>query len=304
MWNVIAIVPNSGPCAKILTTIIQAQSTMACLNSKDIQIVNDARLKQIGFQWSQLSAFLHDRVPAYVIPTQWVALEKIPLHITKKMDRSKVLSWLSCLSDEQQYVGGFTDCAASSLDVDESVAIELSHKIAELISDRSIVGRNATLTSIGVDSIRTTSLVAFFKRRFGVLIPMQIFIDSQINIRDISRLILKAEAGVESRPMPKLDLIEEVSVLESQLIYVQRPQPHLENMFLTGATGFLGTHILQQLLHRLDVEKVIVHVRAKSLDLARRRVTTSAEAAGWPVDAFSSKFEIWIGDLAHPSILV
>lgn len=297
-----ALVPNSGPCAKTLTAVVQARSTMSCLDPKDIQIVNDARLKQIGFQWSQLSAYLHERVPAYMIPTKWVALEKIPLHITKKMDRSKVVSWLSCLSDEQQFVGGLTNGDASPLDVDESVAIELSHKIAELVSDKSIVGRNATLASIGVDSIRITSLAAFVKRRFDVLIPMQIFIDSQINIRDISRLIFEAKAGLESRPFPKLDLMEEFSLLESQLICVQKSQPRLDNIFLTGATGFLGIQILRQLLHRSDVAKVIVHVRAESLDLARRRVITSAEAAGWSVDAFSSKFEVWIGDLAHPRL--
>ena len=297
-----ALIPDSGPCAKTLTAVVQVRSTISSLDLKDIQIVTDARLKQIGFHWSQLSAYLHEKVPTYMIPTKWVALEKIPLHITKKLDRSRVASWLSCLSEEQQYVGGLKDGDASSLGVDESVAIELSHRIAELVSDNSIVGHNATLTSIGVDSIRMTSLAAFVKRRFDVFIPMQRFNGSQISIRDISTLISEAKAGVESRPLPKLDLMEEISRLESQLICVQTPQPHLGSIFLTGATGFLGTQILRQLLPRSDVEKVIVHVRAESLDLARRRVISSAKAAGWSVDACSSKLEVWIGDLAHPRL--
>ncbi|KAL8794946.1 MAG: hypothetical protein Q9195_002528, partial [Heterodermia aff. obscurata] len=297
-----ALVPNSGPCAKALTAVVQARSIMTNLNLKDIEIVSDARLKQMGFQWSELSTYLHERVPVYMIPTKWVALEKIPLHITKKLDRSKVAAWLSCLSDEQPNVGRVTNGDASPLGIDEAVAMELSHKIAELVSDDSIVGHNATISSIGVDSIRIVSLSAFIKKHFAVSIPMQTFIDSQINIRDISRLISEAKAGVEPRVCPQLDLMEEVSRLESQLICIQRQKFHLDNVFLTGANGFLGTQILRQLLRRPDVGKVTVHVRAESLDLARQRVITSAQAAGWPADAFSSKLEVWIGDLAHPRL--
>ena len=295
--SAIALVPESGPCAKTLTAVVQARATMSSVNLKDMEIVTDARLKQIGFQWSELSAYLHERVPVYMIPTKWVALEKIPLHITKKLDRSKVMAWLSCLS-EQQHVGRVTNGDASPLSVDETIAMELSHKIAELVSDDSIAGHNATISSVGVDSIRIVSLSAFVKRQFAVSIPMQTLVGSQINIRDISRLIAEAKAGVEPRLLNRLDLMNEVSLLESQLICFQRPQ----NVFLTGATGFLGTQILRQLLHRPDVGKITVLVRAESLELAKRRVMNSAQAAGCSLDAFSSKLEVWIGDLAHPRL--
>ena len=300
--SAIALVPDSGPCAKTLTAVIQARSTKTSLNLEDIEIVTDTRLKQIGLQWSELSAYLHERVPVYMIPTKWVALEKIPLHITKKLDRSKVMAWLARLSDEQQHVGRLTNGDASALGVDETVAMELSHKIAELVSDNSIVGHNVTISSVGVDSIRIASLAAFVKRQFAVSIPMQTLIGSQINIRDISRLISEAKAGAEPGLLNQLDLMEEVSLLESQLICFQRPQHHLDNVFLTGANGFLGTQILRQLLHRPDVGKVTVLIRAESLELAKRRLIDSAQAAGWPLDAFSSKLDVWIGDLADPRL--
>ena len=237
-----------------------------------------------------------------MIPTKWVALERIPLHSTKKLDRAKVISWLSSLSEGQQHVDKVARGDATPLGVDETVAMELSRRIAELISDGSIVGHDATISSIGMDSIRMASLSAFVKRHFAVSIPMQTFYGSQVTIRDVSRQISQGKAGFGSPAFPQLNLMEEVSLLESQLISVQKPQPRLERIFLTGATGFLGTQILRQLLRRLDVGTVVVHVRAESLDLAKRRVITSAEAAGWSVDAFSSKLEVWIGDLAHPRL--
>ena len=300
--SALALVPASGPYANTLTAVVQPRSTLSCSNPKGIEIVTDTQLNEIGLRWSELSTYLHDKVPAYMVPTKWVALENIPLHYTKKLDRSRVISWLSSLSDEQKFVGGLTTDGASPLAADETIAMELSHKIAEMVSDRSIAGHNMTLSSIGVDSIRMASLAAFVKRYFAVAIPMQTFSSSGITIRDISRRIFEAKAGVETRPLPELDLIKEVSLLESQLTPVQRPQPHLDTIFLTGATGFLGTQILRQLLHRPDVGKVVAHVRAESLDTAKRRVIASAEVAGWSAESLSSKLEVWVGDLAHPRL--
>ena len=297
-----ALVPDSGPCAKNLTAVIQARSLLTRLNDKDIELVTDDRLKKSGFHWSDLAAFLHDRVPVYMIPTKWVALERIPLHITKKLDRSRVASWLSCLSNEQQHIGRPTDGSTSPLGDDEIVAMDLSHKIARLVSDGSVVGQNASISSIGMDSIRLASLAAFVTRQFAVSLPMQTFISSGTTIRDISKQIAEAKTGVEFQAFPQTDLMAEISKLESQLYSAQRPQHRLHKVFLTGATGFLGTQILQQLLCRVDVEKVIVLVRAESLDLARRRIITSAKAARWSVEAFSSKLEVWTGDLALPRL--
>ena len=297
--SAMAVFPDSGPCAKKLTAVIQPRSTMSCSNPKDIKMVTNTRLIEIGMQWSELSAYLHDKVPTYMIPTKWIALENISLHSTKKLDRSKVVSWLSCLSDKQEFVGGLRNSDASALAADETIAMELSHKIAELVSDPSIAAHNVNLSSVGMDSIRMTSLAAIVKRCFALAIPMQTFSSSQITIRDIARRISEAKSGVGTRMFPQLDLMEEVSLLESQLISVQRPQPHLDTIFLTGATGFLGTQILRQLLQRPDVGKVVVHVRADNIDNARRRIDSSAEAAGWSVDALSSKLEVWVGDLAH-----
>ncbi|KAL9593659.1 MAG: hypothetical protein Q9219_007450 [cf. Caloplaca sp. 3 TL-2023] len=300
--SAMALFPDVGPCADTLTAVVQARSTGPCSNLKNIKIASNTHLKEIGFQWSELSAYLHGRIPAYMVPTNWIAVESIPLHGTMKLDRPKVVSWLSCLSDEQQLVNGHKIRDASPLTTDETIAMELSHKIAELVSDRSIAGHDFTLSSIGMDSIRMTSLAAFVKRSFAVVIPMQTFNGSRITVRDLSNRISEAMVGLESQMSPQLDLLEEVSLSMSQLTSLHRPKPCLNNVFLTGATGFLGIQILRQLLYRSDVGKVIAHVRAKSLDHARGRIVSAAEAAGWSVDALSSKLEIWVGDLTHQKL--
>lgn len=97
--------------------------------------------------------------------------------------------------------------------------------------------------------------------------------------------------------------MEEVRLLNSQIDSNEKPRPHFGAVFLTGATtGFLGTQILRQLLNKLEVEKVVAHVRAESPDHGKQRVIASAQAAKWWSDSLSPKLDIWIGDLARPRL--
>jgi thioester reductase-like protein len=73
----------------------------------------------------------------------------------------------------------------------------------------------------------------------------------------------------------------------------------IETVFLTGVTGYLGTYILHQLFARHEIKKVIVHVRARSLDEGTSRVIKAATTAKWWSTCFTSRLEVWTGDLAQ-----
>ena len=304
--NTMVLLPDSGPCANVLTAVVQPRSLTCSSDWKHAEIITETRLKEIGLGWSEISAYLNERLPAYMIPRKWIALNHLPLQVSKKLDRSKIASWLAELSNEQQF--GDEPDESSPLTADETVALEISHKIAVLVSNNSvsehgmISGHDTRLSTIGMDSIRMASLAAFIKRSFGVIIPMRKLISNQITIRDIARHIFDAKTGVETQAIPHLDLMTEIRLLHSRLKSSPKPRPRLGAVFLTGATGFLGNQILRQLLHSLDVCKVIAHVRAENPDYGRQRVIASAQAAKWWSDDLSPKLEIWNGDLARPRL--
>lgn len=177
---------------------------MACeSNPKHNEVVTKPGVNKIGLEWSELSVYLSERVPAYMIPKKGIALQNLPLHVSKKLDRSKTAAWRANLSDEQKSVDGPTSNERSLLTADETIALEISRKVADLVSKGSISehqtiqGHDARLSTIGMDSVRMASLAAFIKRFFGVVIPMHKLISNQTTIRDISRHIFDAKTGVE-----------------------------------------------------------------------------------------------------------
>lgn len=75
-------------------------------------------------------------------------------------------------------------------------------------------------------------------------------------------------------------------------------------IFLTGATGFLGTYLLHDLLSRKDpqVRKVFVHVRAATTDQALQRVVKSCKAYRLWDDSWTSRIEAVTGELGAPRL--
>lgn len=75
-------------------------------------------------------------------------------------------------------------------------------------------------------------------------------------------------------------------------------------VFLTGATGFLGTYLLHDLLSRQNprVRKVFVHVRAKTADQALQRVVKSCKAYSVWDNSWASRIEAVTGELGAPRL--
>lgn len=301
-------IPDSGPRKDCLAAIIQFRSITGPLKHQDMKKVEWFQLEQQGITWSDLSIYLSDRIPEYMIPTTWIAVESMPLHTSGKLDRSKINSWLASLPVEQTEAGGYKDEDPDSLAVDELIAIGISNKVADLVSNDSsslhsaIAGYDVTLSKFGMDSIRITTLAAFIKQSYGIVVGIQKLIGNRTTIRDIAKQILEANTGTYRETSFQLDLMKEISMLNTQLDAVRPVRAQLKTVFVTGATGYLGTQLLKQLLVEPNVEKVIVHVRAESLEHGKQRVITSAKIAKWWSERLSPKLDVWIGDLAQPKI--
>jgi hypothetical protein len=78
-------------------------------------------------------------------------------------------------------------------------------------------------------------------------------------------------------------------------------RPSVQNVFLTGATGFLGLGILRELLTQPEF-LVIALVRAPNASEGFQRITQTARDAKWWNDRYSSRLTVLVGDLSQPKL--
>ncbi|KAF2846109.1 nonribosomal peptide synthase-like protein [Plenodomus tracheiphilus IPT5] len=90
--NALAAVPSKGPCAKRLVGIVSLRDVPVPKEGLSIlQVIpNDTGAPNI----TVLRDRLCERLPAYMIPSLWIAIHQFPLTPGGKMDRRRAVQWL------------------------------------------------------------------------------------------------------------------------------------------------------------------------------------------------------------------
>jgi L-aminoadipate-semialdehyde dehydrogenase len=171
---------------------------------------------------------------------------------------------------------------------------------------------------LGGHSILATRATFELRKAFVVDVPLGLVFDKptigglaqsieELRNDDLGYTGEKRPAGHQG-PAVETDYAKDVEVLLPSLPEKFAPLPSdyaskKVTVFLTGATGFLGAFILNDLLSlRADrVHKVICLVRAKSTDDAMRRLEESGQGRGVWDDKWKSegRVEAVVGDLSE-----
>lgn len=115
------------------------------------------------------------------------------------------------------------------------------------------------------------------------------------------RLDVLGTKGVDQEEFYSNSLQDLVKGLPGHIKSAERQSKKHSTVFLTGATGFLGSFILRDLLH--SGNKVIAHVRAKSTESGLERLKQTCQAYGIWSDGWQSTLECVTGDLEdHPRL--
>ncbi|KAJ5782044.1 hypothetical protein N7457_003818 [Penicillium paradoxum] len=177
------------------------------------------------------------------------------------------------------------------------------------------------LHSSGLDSVNMMELASFISQKFHVQVGMQYLMAKATTIRDLAQYVTEAQDH-KGRPIGGVsthaNLITEINRHDTRVLTAQRELAGHENIthnnslmnkdtesstvFLTGATGFIGTQILRQLLEDCRVSRVICLVRGETDDAARHRAIEKAVQALWWTTHHAEKLEVWRGDLSLPHL--
>ncbi|KAJ6103992.1 acetyl-CoA synthetase-like protein [Penicillium sp. IBT 18751x] len=259
-----------------------------------------------------------------MVPELYLQLPKIPLTISGKVNRRALLNMANKLSPIDLHDLGSLNRDENTntglLDhTDEPVAWALSNHIGELLQRKTshgsmaaeIAGRNIVLSRVGLDSIDIMALSQFVSRSFHCSISMTKLFDSSLTVRAVAEMIIQSSNSVPEKALSSpcwwdrvQCMIHRINALPTCQYSQQtiHPRPSGKHVFLTGATGFLGTHILHQLLLNNDVGTVYVLVRASCPRKGLARIIQAARLARWWRDDYRRLIQAWPGDLSQPHL--
>jgi amino acid adenylation domain-containing protein/thioester reductase-like protein len=215
-------------------------------------------------------------LPGYMIPRQVIRIDAIPVTQNGKTDTRALESWLA-EHDSPQPTEAY-DWADSE------------REMAKLWTE--VLGQGPETPEVdffvlGGHSLLAARLHRLVKQHFDTDVPLSELLSTP-TVRGMAESLAGSTAATP-------DLHEEARLHD--LVVGERQEPADGKVLITGATGFLGSHLLDELL-RIG-RRVSCLVRADSVDDGRDRLRTTFEKFALdpaPLD----DVEICLGDLAQP----
>lgn len=192
---------------------------------------------------------------------------------------------------------------------------ETEKKLAELWSEILHIDRVGVLDNffaVGGTSILATQLIVKFKECFGVEMPVRIFFDKS-NIEQIALYIDALEVehdidrlnedAIENYRVNTREYLRREVVLDESIraegLPPAKSAEECKNVLLTGATGFLGAFLLNDILRKTSY-KVFCLVRAKDEESGMRRIKDNLSNYEVWNDEFADRIEVVCGNLGQP----
>lgn len=259
-------------------------------------------------------------LPGYMVPTVCLVIKSMPFVPSLKIDRKMVDAWLANMKGAPTEVAydSMGELKSNSLNRSEETAIVLSMKVAELLLTEADATRRADLQNhdfvihaAGIDSIQVISLSLHLQQVYDVKIPMGTLLSPTLTIRDLAGLVDNRNRGHDVVAHAHVNILQELDVYSQSLFSSLEDKPivthhngtqsQFQNVFLSGATGFLGASILRHLMNKAHIN-VFALIRCSDEIQGLQRVMKSCGGAGWWKDEYTSRIQYVLPSIPSPLI--
>jgi amino acid adenylation domain-containing protein/thioester reductase-like protein len=231
-----------------------------------------------------LRQFVRSQVPDYMVPSAFVVLEQFLLTPSGKVDRRAlpIPQWTRV--SEETYVAPRT-----------LIETQLAQMWSQLLSLEKISIYD-NFCELGGNSLLAIQLVYRVSEAFDLEIPLENFLEEPTIAGMAQTIEALPHAGTTNERHQNL---EAETALDAS-IYPQTTlaQP-IPEIFLTGATGFLGAFFLYELLQQTRAD-IYCLIRASKLEEARARIQSALKRYSLWDDSFDSRIVLVLGDLTQP----
>ena len=213
----------------------------------------------------ELNAFIQERKPPYMVPAATMQIDRIPLTQNLKVDRRSLPTPVmqsaesSYVAPENELEKCFTDIFAKVLSLD---------KVSATDDFFALGGTSLMVTRVIIEADKAGHYVAY----------RDLF--EHPSARQIARFLQGGEKEEEASEQNDTDVtLYDYTVIDALLkknkldAFMGGERLEWKNVLLTGATGFLGIHVLYELIQS-GKGTIYCLVRGKSQDDARKRLQT------------------------------
>ncbi|MEU4580080.1 amino acid adenylation domain-containing protein [Nonomuraea sp. NPDC023979] len=225
-----------------------------------------------------LRAYLRERLPGYLVPAAFVLVGTIPRTTHGKVDRAAL---------PPPGPAGEPPATAT-----ESALAEVWRRVLGVADVR----RSDNFFEVGGHSLLAGRVVAEIRRALGADVPLRTVLETA-DLAELAATVDRDAAGQAGAGQERPDLEAQATLPPGFTVEPASPVRRGGAILMTGATGFLGAHLLAELLARTDAE-IVCLVRAADEDRARQRVLDNLRAHG--LDAPPGRVRGLPGDLGAP----
>lgn len=240
---------------------------------------------------SDIKAELTEKLPSYFVPKWICQLDEMPIAPTGKINRKAMISLPHVERHEDRPDRVMPETETESIILDAWKEI-LQH---------DDFGVEDSFFNIGGDSLRVIHVLVILKPHYPQLKIADFFAEKTVRALARRVEVLALSAAVVTDSVVTEGMITQLSEhpveLTSQLGYPLIREP--EHVLLTGATGYLGSHVLQQLILNSSTRIYTLVRRPSNGITAMERLTNVLEGyfGKQLTDQLSTRVEIIEGDL-------
>ncbi|TZF95979.1 amino acid adenylation domain-containing protein [Chryseobacterium panacisoli] len=241
---------------------------------------------------------LKEELPGYMIPAQIIFIDKIPLTANGKTDT--------------QVLKDLADKEAKELISFEPPTNETERIVVDIWSsalERPVINITDNFFDIGGNSLLVATVAVALQRMLDVKVYLRDIYQFPV-LQELSEvLIARSKAAREAVPMedvePYIELQKDVYLAPGTVFAGGFDPKQVENpttIFLTGVTGFVGIHLLQELLDTTNAD-IYCLVRAQDQFHAMEKIDRCFKQYHIPQkEEQKSRIIPVIGDLALPAL--
>lgn len=229
---------------------------------------------------NEISFFLKQKLPDYMIPEVYIKINEIPLTTSGKVDNTKLSNLLFFKNNKKE-----KNLVKS---IPTTTQEHLICKAFTQILDRECINIDGDFFDLGGNSLKVIKLVALLKDNFDIQIatvfkfrtPRMIAKSAKHGHNMIIEKLRKVKSFYANQTIKEINQTKSSNHIKAKYSNSFRNididpnnKKQISHVMITGATGFLGCNILHQLLKTTDYS-IILPIRDSSVEHATNRLKT------------------------------